>query len=107
MDVRVEGPCCNFAGGGVHDPNGEWVCFRNYDSQPVDMNDWRVHDAAGHAYRFPPFVLAPGAIVRVHSGPGADIATDLYWGRGTVWNNDHDTVYLYDALSRLVSRYVY
>jgi hypothetical protein len=71
------------------------------------MIDWRVEDASRHSYNFPAFTLNPGAIVRLHSGPGTDTATDLHWGRGLVWNNDHDTVYLYDAFSRLVSRHVY
>jgi len=106
-DVRVEESCCNFRGGSRQDPNGEYVCFRNYDFQPVDMTDWRVQDAVQHTYVFPPFVLNPGAIVRLHSGAGSNTATELHWARGLVWNNDHDTVYLYDALGRLVDSYVY
>jgi hypothetical protein len=71
------------------------------------MTAWQVEDEGGHTYTFPPFVLAPLSRVRLHSGPGADTSTDLYWGRGLVWNNDHDTVMLFDAWRRLVSRYVY
>jgi len=107
MDVRVEGSCSKFRGGSQQDPNGEYVCFKNYDRQSADMTDWRVEDAKEHTYYFARFVLNPGTIVKLHSGPGADTATDLHWGRGLVWNNDHDTVYLYDHLDRLVSRYVY
>jgi len=108
-DVRVEGEdsCSSFRGGSRQDPNGEYVCFKNYDSRSVDMSSWQVQDASQHTYIFPPFTLRPGAIVKLHSGPGADTATDLYWGRSLVWNNDHDIVYLYDDLGRLVSRYVY
>lgn len=107
LDVRVEGSCSNFKGGNAQDPNGEYVCFKNYDSHPADMTGWCVQDASQHTYIFPPFLLGPGAIVRLHSGAGTDTATALHWGRGLVWNNDHDTVYLYDAFGRLVSRYVY
>ena len=71
------------------------------------MTGWLVEDASQHRYSFLPFVLGARETVRLHSGPGADTATDLYWGRGLVWNNDHDTVFLYDAVGRLVSRYVY
>jgi len=106
-DVRVEGPCSSFKGGSTKDPNGEFVCFRNYDAWAADMTHWLVRDAASHTYTFPSFVLNPGAAVRLHSGPGSNTATDLYWGRGLVWNNDHDTVYLYDAWGRLVNMYVY
>jgi hypothetical protein len=109
VDVRVEGEdtCSRFRGGTRQDPNGEYVCFLSHESLPVDMTGWQVEDEGGHIYTFPAFVLAPHNRVRLHSGPGADTSTDLYWGRGLVWNNDHDTVMLYDAWRRLVSRYVY
>jgi competence protein ComEC len=106
-DVRIEGPCSSFKGGGTKDPNGEYVCFKNHDTQTVDMTHWLARDAAAHTYTFPSFALNPGATVKLHSGPGSNTATDLYWGRGLVWNNDHDTVYLYDAFGRLVNMYVY
>jgi len=108
-DVRIEGEdsCSRFRGGSRQDPNGEYVCFKNYEPQPADMTAWRVEDASRHTYIFPPFILNPGAIVKLHSGSGADTATDLHWGIGLVWNNDHDTVYLYDAFGRPVARYVY
>jgi len=108
-DVRVEGEdtCSRFRGGTRQDPNGEYVCFLSYEALPVGMTGWQVEDEAGHVYSFPAFVLAPHSRVRLHSGPGADTSTDLYWGRGLVWNNDHDIVMLYDAWRRLVSRYVY
>ncbi len=107
MDVRIEGECSSFRGGSALDPNGEFVCLLNYDPEPVTMTGWRLEDASRHTYLFPSFLLLPGASVRVFSGPGADTATDLHWARGLVWNNDHDTVLLFDHLGRLVSRYVY
>ena len=106
-DVRVEGLCSNFRGGNAADPNGEYVCLKNYGWHAAEMEDWRIEDASGHSYTFPPFTLQPGAIVTLYSGPGADTLSELHWARGLVWNNDHDTVYLYDAFGRLVSRYVY
>lgn len=106
-DVRVEGSCSCFEGGSRADPNGEYVCFRNHDPQAVDMAGWQVHDEAGHTYVFPRFTLASGATVRLHSGPGSNTETELHWARGLVWNNSHDTVYLYDAFGRLVDAYVY
>jgi len=102
LDVRVEWSCCNVRGGSAQDPNGEWVCFKNYDSQLADLARWYVEDAARHRYTFHACLLAPGAIVRLHSGPGADTPTDVFWGGGTVWNNDHDTVDLYDCFGRNV-----
>ncbi len=107
--VRILGEdlCSRFHGGSRQDPNGEYVCLRNDDSRPADMTGWRVLDASQHEYRFPMFLLPSGGTVRLHSGAGADTASDLHWAAGLVWNNDHDTVYLYDFFGRLVSRYVY
>ena len=107
LDVRVDDACSQFRGGGSADPNGEYVCLKNHDTQAVSMVGWQLLDASQHGYTFPAFLLAPQALVRVHSGAGTDTASDLFWGSHLIWNNDHDTVRLYDALGRLVSRYVY
>lgn len=106
-DVRVDLSCSNVRGGSAQDPSGEYVCFRSYDLRPVTMTDWRVQDEKRHTYVFPAFVLNPGAIVRLHSGPGHNTGMDLYWGTGLIWNNDHDTVYLYDALGNEIAHYRY
>jgi competence protein ComEC len=83
----------------------EWVTVTNSASAPVDLTDWTISDeGARNTYTFPAFVLDPGADVTVHSGPGGDTATDLYWGRETpVWNNDGDTATLADATGAVVS----
>jgi competence protein ComEC len=109
LQVRVlgEDTCSSFRGGSREDPNGEYVCLRNDDPRPADMTGWLVEDASRHRYIFPVFVLRPGTTVRLHSGAGEDTPTDLHWAGGLVWNNDHDTVHVYDAFGRLVSRYVY
>jgi competence protein ComEC len=107
LDVRVEWSCCNVRGGSTQDPNGEWVCFKNYDSRPADLARWYVEDAAFHRYTFHACLLNPGATVRLHSGAGADTSTDVFWGSGTVWNNNHDTVDLYDCFGRNVSHLQY
>lgn len=111
-DVRIEPPpCSNFKGGTPQDPTGEYVCFKNYDWRPIDMTGWKVQDSQRkeqYTYTFPLFVLNPGATVKLHSGYGQNTATDLYWCRGgLIWNNTHDTVYLFDASWREIHRYSY
>ena len=83
----------------------EWVAVTNGASEPIDLTDWTISDeGARNTYTFPLYVLDPGAEVTVHSGPGDDTATDLYWGRETpVWNNDGDTATLADANGAVVS----
>lgn len=53
-----------------------------------------MRDDAGQEYTVPDGVtLDPGAQITLHTGSGADTATDLYWGSGRpIWNNDGDTV---------------
>ncbi|WP_254272021.1 lamin tail domain-containing protein [Haloarcula marina] len=77
----------------------EYVVLRNDGDRPLDLTGWTMADAADHEYAFPDgFTLDPGATVTVHTGSGADTATDLYWGLDRpVWNNDGDTVVLSNA----------
>lgn len=90
------------------DLNQEYVCFRNEGAAGVQMGGCSVQDAAGCEYVFSALVLASGATVTLHTGSGEDSATDLYWGMGRpVWNNDGDTVSLYDAQGVLVDQYTY
>ncbi|MGC8786406.1 MAG: lamin tail domain-containing protein [Anaerolineae bacterium] len=110
-NVRVEPSCSNFRGGTAQDPTGEYVCFKSYDSRPINMTGWKVQDSKRqeqYTYTFPPFILSPGATVKLHSGYGQNTTTDLYWCRGgLIWNNDHDIVYLFDASWREIHRYTY
>lgn len=86
----------------------ECICFTSKDMRTVDVTSWHVMDAVKHRYVFPEFRLVPGASVKVHTGRGADSATNLYWGRrGVVWNNKGDTVYLYDSAGNLIDEYSY
>jgi hypothetical protein len=62
------------------DSSDEYVCLRNEDSGAVDMGSWVLRNVLGRSFNFPPgFTLAPGQTVRVHTGAGADSATDLHW----------------------------
>ncbi|GAA0196691.1 lamin tail domain-containing protein [Haladaptatus pallidirubidus] len=91
------------------DAANEWVDFKNVSADSVDMTGWIVEDEAGNTYTFPSgFNLASDNTVRLHSGSGSDTTTDLYWGRSSsVWNNDGDTTYLYDANGNLVQKRTY
>lgn len=64
----------------LEDPADEYVCLRNDDQRPAEMGSWVLRNVLGRSYNIPPgFVLAPGAVVKVHTGAGTDSATDLYW----------------------------
>jgi len=109
-DVKIAPGCCQFnAPGNDNDNlNEEYVCFENRGGTAVNMSAWYVKDEYGWKYTFPAFILQPGARVKLHTGSGTNTATDLYWGRtGAVWNNDGDTVHLYDSEGLLVDSYRY
>jgi len=87
---------------------GEYVIIENKGTEDVDMTDWTLKDLASHIFYFPSFVLQAGRTVTVHTGHGTNTDTNLYWGRSDyVWNNDHDTAYLYDADGNLIDDYSY
>ncbi len=88
---------------------GEWVEIRNFDDEPISMAGWRIEDAVGNGYDFPPsFVLWFDASVRVHICDGTDSETDLYWGRcSAVWNNSGDTARLINPFGVVVHEYSY
>ena len=102
--VWVDPDCCRPAAPGTQ----EYVCFTNRGGARENMTNWTVRDEANHTYTFGSFGLGPGATVRLHTGHGADSATDVYWNRNSaVWNNDGDTVYLHDKVGNLVDSHSY
>ncbi|MEM4725085.1 MAG: lamin tail domain-containing protein, partial [Candidatus Hadarchaeum sp.] len=108
--VRIAPWCSQFdAPGNDHDNlNEEYVCLENPGSVAVDMSSWHVKDEHGYTYTFPVFTLVAGARVRLHTGCGTNTATDLYWCHsGAIWNNQGDTVFLYDSAWALVDSYTY
>jgi hypothetical protein len=74
------------------------------------MTGWTVIDEYGWKFNFPSFTLTPGSTVRVVTGCGTNTADTLYWckgGGGAVWNNDGDTVHLFDTAGNLIAEYSY
>ena len=105
--VRIKYVHYNAAGNDNYNLNDEYVVIENYGTTPVNLYGWKLKDRAGHIYYFPYVTLNPGSTIKVHSGTGTNTFTDLYWGRtyGAIWNNDHDTAYLYNSKGELVDSY--
>lgn len=87
----------------------EYVVFENAGEEPLDLSGWSVEDTSNHTYVFPPGVtLDPGDRLRLRSGSGTDTETDRYWGAAEpVWNNDSDTISVYDNRRRRVLQHTY
>lgn len=77
--------------------NGEYVVFENICDSPAGLARWKVKDDSNKAYEFSAITLQPGARLTLHTGPGTDNSTDLFWNSDrAIWNDDGDTLYLQD-----------
>ena len=82
---------------GVGNLQDERMIIQNDSAQEADLTGWYLTDNKGTVYTFPQLMLQPGAKVQVHSAPGKDSPTDLYWGRAApVWTSG-ELVALYDT----------
>jgi hypothetical protein len=96
-------------GGPTERLTDEVVVFTNEGPTTLDLTDWTVEDEVGHRYTFPAgTTLDPTATLSLRTGHGTDTDLDRYWGRRrSVWNDDGDTVSVYDADGDLVTRHGY
>ena len=89
-------------GNDYNNNNDEYVTIKN-SCGDINMNDWQIKDEARHIYTFKNFVVETGSQFTVYTGSGIDTQTKLYWNQNcAIWNNDHDTLYLYDNLGNLI-----
>jgi endonuclease YncB( thermonuclease family) len=88
--------------------NDEYVIFKNRCNVSFDMTNWKIKDEANHTYTFPKFTFNLLASFTLYTGSGTDTSDKLYWNSDIpIWNNDHDTLYLYDATGHLILKYSY
>ena len=79
--------------------------LKNTSRTAQQLRGWRISDLDGHAYRFGPLRLRPGASVTVHSGRGRDTRSDRYWNRrGYVWDNTRELVRIHTPRGRLADQ---
>ncbi|HKP53763.1 MAG TPA: lamin tail domain-containing protein [Chloroflexia bacterium] len=93
------------------DINGTYTTLKNGGQSAQSFNSWWLDSPKwGYVDRFyfpNGITLAPGASVRVHSGPGINTSTDIYMYRTTVmWDRQlYDLAVLYDNYGREVDRF--
>lgn len=62
--------------------------------EEINIANWVVKDESRKEYKFGNIALTE---INLHSNSGTNNATDVYWNAGKdVWNNDRDTLYLFD-----------
>ncbi len=72
---------------------------------PVDLAGWSLRDETGHSYTFPSLMLFEGGAISIHTAPGTDTVTDLYWGQAAaVWAAGTEAL-LSDADGNLHTRF--
>ncbi|MCU1632457.1 MAG: esterase [Micrococcaceae bacterium] len=95
--VEVTNSVNNPAGDDVQPENGEYVVLNNTSAASVDVSGAIIRDAASSILTVGDgYVLAPGAELRVYTGPGTNSAQAYYNGGSvSVLNNGGDSVALW------------
>jgi len=71
----------------------------------INIEDFIVADESRKSYKFQDIPLSE---VRLHSSEGTDNETDVFWNsKSNIWNNDRDTVYIFDHEGLLASHSPY
>ncbi len=76
------------------------VLINNCNSK---MENWFLKDESRKTYKF----ASSFDKVIIHSGSGKDNSTDVFIGSTEIWNNDRDTLYLFDSEGNIVHHEVY
>lgn len=95
--IEITDSVNNPAGDDVQPENGEHVVLRNVSNASVDVSGAVIRDAANNIlFVGDGYVLAPGAELRVYTGPGTNSAEAYYnGGTASVLNNGGDSVALW------------
>ncbi|MBB4735996.1 glycerophosphoryl diester phosphodiesterase [Micrococcus cohnii] len=106
-DVRILDSVNNVPGADLQPETGEHVVLVNDGRHTVDVSGYVLRDAAYNTLTVGEgYVLRPGAVLRVYTGPGTD-TEDAYYNGGekNVLNNGGDSVALFTADGRLLDAF--
>ena len=108
-DISIDYVHYNAVGNDEENLNDEYIVLVNNNQKPIDLSGWSIRDNHGNQFDFPlGFYLNPETSVTVYTGLGTNITTALYWNHGTpVWNNDGDTVKVYNEKNIIVATFSY
>ncbi|GAB3333469.1 hypothetical protein GCM10027452_06930 [Micromonospora halotolerans] len=89
---------------------GEHAVLRNVSGEPVDVSGWYLRSqSSARVVVGDGYVIPPGGLLRVHTGPGRNDAASYHNGRTTaVWNGTKgDSAGLHRADGTIVDLYAY
>ncbi len=88
--------------------NDEYIVFRNSCTYPVNLNGFILKDKANNTYTFPDITVPEKTKITLHTGPGINNETHLYWGKNhAIWNNNGDELSMWDNNNNLILNYSY
>jgi len=91
----------NAEGDDCSNTNDEYIILKN-SCQDINMNNWTIKDSARNVYTFSNFFARQNQEFTLFTGSGIDSEKQLFGNKRCIWNNDHDTFYLYDSQGKLV-----
>ncbi len=98
----------NAGGNDNENLNDEYVTFRNKCTHPLEITGWRVRDAGRSLYVFPSVTVQNKTTLTLYTGTGTDTEESLFWNRPmAVWNNDGDTLTVFDREGNLMLNCTY
>tara|TARA_Y100000310_G_C20659280_1_gene803771 strand:- start:223 stop:975 length:753 start_codon:yes stop_codon:yes gene_type:complete len=84
------------------DKNLEFVILEN-SCDEINLKDWKLKDESTKTFTFPSLKIENKQEITLHSNEGQNTKAELFWQQKTnVWNNDRDSLYLFDSNGLIV-----
>ncbi|WP_411733415.1 glycerophosphodiester phosphodiesterase family protein [Paeniglutamicibacter sp.] len=104
--VVVSGALNDAPGNDLQPETGEHVVLANTGKRTIDVSGYVLRDAANNLMQIGEgYVLAPGAELRVYSGPGTNSADAFYLDGAAILNNGGDALGLWNAKGKLMDTF--
>lgn len=104
--VVISGALNDAPGDDLQPETGEHVVLANTGKRSIEVGGYVLRDAANNLLRIGEgYVLAPGAELRVYSGPGTNRADAYYVDGAAILNNGGDALGLFNAKGELVDTF--
>ncbi len=107
--IEITSVVANPSGDDLQPENGEHMVLTNTTGATVNVSNYYVHDAVANKLRVGSgYTIAPGAQLRVYTGPGTNTATRYYnGGSKNVLNNTGDSLSVFTPTHLLTDVFGY
>lgn len=87
--------------------NEEFVVIEN-QCPTINMNHWMLKDESRKTYIFRNITIEKSMSLTLFTSEGKDDGKDIFWNSNTnIWNNDRDTLYLFDNQGKIAHHETY